>query len=719
RGIPSSPRRSHRGGPTKGKRREDEDDDGGLTRCVCNQQHHEGVMIQCETCKVWQHCPCVGLGDGEVTPDKYYCDSCRPQNHPYRVQNGVLVTNTKKPAQSPTASVPKAKTSKKRSTMNLKETSASSDSSQKQAHVQTQQRWSESESHEAKDSITTRASKRRRKAESTPETEDGEDFGGDEGDHQNGTSRGGDSSDDAGEENNDDDADRDSTHSTTVAEKEQANSSHSTNNSKSISVNSNKKTSKYKKAASKSSAVGTRSSSPDANGPTATTKPDRKSNKSDPASPNGTTNGKKGRAIDEDSSNDVTQNTIVPSTKRRKINKSDTSIHHASSPSREDQEDIQIPTLVTSPSPSPSAKEPSPDRTDASSKLKKTGVNSRANKRNHNTESDREDQSEEPVAPTDANSQSHLLPNNTHHSGTSASRSASPSYGGTNADHSSALSAPSPSTNFKKSNRKGGYPKMNGSRHSTPQYEVDGTPQPTQQPALPPTVVRYPSAKMSLQDMTKRTKQLMDYIARKQVEMSERHRKMGIALATVESNSMTISANGEAEILAKSLNGMDMTRKDFDQNMVMALLSPPHSAHDQDPGHAYACEEFKKVLKNGIHMRSGSGQEVDKDAKDDRLEQPSRAVSRSASTCPSISTSRTTTNSESSPGNEPLTPPPQNGTGLDLTEMDESKEKSMSLSLSLPLSPTGAKERVVTSLDMMSKLTADLVRFQERFGDQI
>ncbi|KAK3837630.1 MAG: hypothetical protein JOS17DRAFT_786746 [Linnemannia elongata] len=52
-----------------------------------------GVMIQCETCKVWQHCPCVGLGDGLVTPDKYYCDSCRPENHPYHVVDGVLMTN--------------------------------------------------------------------------------------------------------------------------------------------------------------------------------------------------------------------------------------------------------------------------------------------------------------------------------------------------------------------------------------------------------------------------------------------------------------------------------------------------------------------------------------------------------------------------------------------------------------------------------------------------
>ncbi|KAF8941644.1 hypothetical protein BGZ58_003674 [Dissophora ornata] len=88
---------------------------------------HEGVMIQCETCKVWQHCPCVGLGDGEVTPDKYYCDSCRPENHPYRVVDGQLISSSKRvhPALAATAS--KAKSSKKRSTMNSKDASLPSD----------------------------------------------------------------------------------------------------------------------------------------------------------------------------------------------------------------------------------------------------------------------------------------------------------------------------------------------------------------------------------------------------------------------------------------------------------------------------------------------------------------------------------------------------------------------------------------------------------------
>ncbi|KAI1316631.1 hypothetical protein EDD11_009666 [Mortierella claussenii] len=129
RGIPLSPRRSHRGGQSK-SRKAVEEDDGGQTRCVCNQQHHEGVMIQCETCKVWQHCPCVGLGDGEVTPDKYYCDECRPENHPYRIQDGQLMSNIK--SASPTtpsinSGVAKAKASKKRSTMNSKDSAISTE----------------------------------------------------------------------------------------------------------------------------------------------------------------------------------------------------------------------------------------------------------------------------------------------------------------------------------------------------------------------------------------------------------------------------------------------------------------------------------------------------------------------------------------------------------------------------------------------------------------
>lgn len=146
------PRRSGRYGPAKGSKKKEEDDDGGQTRCVCNQQHHEGVMIQCETCKVWQHCPCVGLGDGEVTPDKYYCDSCRPENHPYRVQNGQLLSNAKSTA----------KPTKKRSTMNSKEASIPMDL------MLAQQKWNEEHQDEIEDDLPPRAAaKRRRKTESS------------------------------------------------------------------------------------------------------------------------------------------------------------------------------------------------------------------------------------------------------------------------------------------------------------------------------------------------------------------------------------------------------------------------------------------------------------------------------------------------------------------------------------------------------------------------
>ncbi|KAF9350725.1 hypothetical protein BGX26_011154 [Mortierella sp. AD094] len=82
-------------------------------------------MIQCETCKVWQHCPCVGLGNGEVTPDKYYCDSCRPENHPYRVQDGQLIPSSKRAYHTPStiSAGSKAKASKKRSTAISKDAS--------------------------------------------------------------------------------------------------------------------------------------------------------------------------------------------------------------------------------------------------------------------------------------------------------------------------------------------------------------------------------------------------------------------------------------------------------------------------------------------------------------------------------------------------------------------------------------------------------------------
>jgi len=38
------------------------------------------MMVQCEDCFVWQHVVCMEL-DEKNLPDKYYCESCHPENH--------------------------------------------------------------------------------------------------------------------------------------------------------------------------------------------------------------------------------------------------------------------------------------------------------------------------------------------------------------------------------------------------------------------------------------------------------------------------------------------------------------------------------------------------------------------------------------------------------------------------------------------------------------
>lgn len=40
-----------------------------------------GMMIQCETCRVWQHGICVGFQNEADCPDTYYCEQCRPDLH--------------------------------------------------------------------------------------------------------------------------------------------------------------------------------------------------------------------------------------------------------------------------------------------------------------------------------------------------------------------------------------------------------------------------------------------------------------------------------------------------------------------------------------------------------------------------------------------------------------------------------------------------------------
>ncbi|KAJ1989439.1 Histone deacetylase complex subunit [Coemansia spiralis] len=60
-----------------------DDNDDGVVRCVCGERNDGELMIQCEVCQVWQHTLCMGIRDEAHIPDQYYCEKCRPEDHPY------------------------------------------------------------------------------------------------------------------------------------------------------------------------------------------------------------------------------------------------------------------------------------------------------------------------------------------------------------------------------------------------------------------------------------------------------------------------------------------------------------------------------------------------------------------------------------------------------------------------------------------------------------
>lgn len=84
----------------------EEEEEQGITRCVCGSSGALSkrtflfascscrpcsveddpdageFMVQCETCKVWQHGLCMGYqSEEQVHDDDYYCEICRPELH--------------------------------------------------------------------------------------------------------------------------------------------------------------------------------------------------------------------------------------------------------------------------------------------------------------------------------------------------------------------------------------------------------------------------------------------------------------------------------------------------------------------------------------------------------------------------------------------------------------------------------------------------------------
>lgn len=109
------------------------DTEDEITRCVCGHQEYQGgdddqtesdgLFIQCDLCKVWQHGFCVGITN-ETTPDNYYCEICKPELHREGLNKSGLKTSIYLPAQEePTPSKPSAKETnqKRRTTMNSRD----------------------------------------------------------------------------------------------------------------------------------------------------------------------------------------------------------------------------------------------------------------------------------------------------------------------------------------------------------------------------------------------------------------------------------------------------------------------------------------------------------------------------------------------------------------------------------------------------------------------
>lgn len=75
---PMTPPDSNSPGPEDGDTGNEDDEDDGITRCICEFDHDDGYMICCDKCSVWQHIECMGISSDAV-PENYLCDQCQPR----------------------------------------------------------------------------------------------------------------------------------------------------------------------------------------------------------------------------------------------------------------------------------------------------------------------------------------------------------------------------------------------------------------------------------------------------------------------------------------------------------------------------------------------------------------------------------------------------------------------------------------------------------------
>ncbi|KAG0330091.1 hypothetical protein BG004_002184 [Podila humilis] len=674
---------------------------------MCVELDHEGVMIQCETCKVWQHCHCVGLGGGSVTPDKYYCDSCRPHNHPYKVQNGILISGSKRAPQTQQvpSTVPSLKTPvpKKRNTMNSKEASIPVDL------LLAQQKWNDEHMDEI-DDISHKHSKRRKKNGSSTHDDDEEHLKSKDDDaeaiklamdlaqHHSENKKASNNSSNA---NNSSSSSSDNDNSCSKPEKDTSSGLSPIENSPSSNSQSRNGGSKKSNKSSSSSSSASRLRSPTpmhstssmaSVSPTTTVSTKDQKSEEPPADVGTLSSGKRTTTADEDAeeaAESPSRTVTVSSSKRRKTAKSDVPARSAlpvhDTDHQEEPEQV-IPKTESNTVP----------------RSRKNGL-SRSYKRNGN------------------NTNSTNMSNNN-------------SDQEENADDEANQTTSTPTTITKRSFLKRNERNHRSSRNSTPVPNTSndsGTPQPMSAPA--PATVRYPNSKMTIQEMNKRAKQLLGYISRVQIDMADRKSKSGcntpcppvdehlqtaphttlnannlpfslpsaIKYATVSDVSLLHGARNDKSRLTQSdthcehSENKEMTIKvplPSEGRDSMLLSTPPLSVHDISHLDLHHPQNSRHI-QDGHDGEHGHGHESHRHRR------------HSGSDCHSGLTHSPESEFESSKGHEPITPPHQ---PVELNEKTETvKETTV---------PTQEVQVGNSSLELMDRLTGALIRFQERFG---
>ncbi|KAG0216958.1 hypothetical protein BGX33_011760 [Mortierella sp. NVP41] len=540
----ASPKRTQRNGQTKSKKTNNKvEDDGGQTRCVCEQEHHMGVMIQCETCKVWQHCPCVGLGDGLVTPDKYYCDSCRPENHPYHVVDGVLMTN----AENTSSVVAALKVKSPKTKSSARESKVSADRNNRPDTTTTT-----ATAIEHNQGNVTRASNRRKKTDSTLD-----DFDQTTTSHTN-------SSDNSNSSNTQTDDESETSVApvtTTTKKKGAAADKEKSAGSAGGSTTTKNSTTGTKRKKGSSTALANNTTTTTARSTITTTmaiEPDQPMKESSPAAvdqdsesagsssttaaPSTRRNGrlantkKNSRAAPEDDVNETTH--IVPASKRRRTVESTTRAKEESVPETEDDD-----------------KASDKDTSNYEAVVEAPATRSR---RGHGTRANKK------IDPIDNEQpESTTTSEETHEASEVTAKTDSiisqPEVKRGGAHRKAQL------------NHHGHY-----SRHGSPA----GTPQPAQVMPVQPTKVKYPSAKMTFADMNKRAKQLFDYISHAQVEISEmkKNREAAAAAALERANRLAIASAATSEDVIMSDSAS--TSASSSDSQPAWLSTPPRSVHE-------------------------------------------------------------------------------------------------------------------------------------------